>query len=630
MLVMCTACGAHQATTPDNLCAGCANTRRNAILPLAAAVSATVVMLGASVLAERLTRRLRHQPPALATFARDLTAAAQAGQLDPVVGRDEEIERMIAILARRSKNNPVLLGEPGVGKTAMVEGLANRIASGQVPAALLNKRVLALNIASLVAGTKYRGEFESRVRRLLDEVRLAAREIILFIDELHLLVGAGGAEGAMDLSSMLKPELARGELQCIGATTFEEYRRYIEVDAALERRFQPLMIAEPSLAASVAILRALRERYSQHHRVNIDDAAIEAAVSLSARYVTNRNLPDKAIDVMDEAASAAALRGESTVTVDAVTTVIAKWTGIPANQLSQRHNQDLLTLESALAERIIGQPAALTRIAESIRRSRTGLKDPQKPVGSFFFCGPSGVGKTETARMLASVLFGTSTAFVRVDLSEYTESHAVSRLIGAPPGYAGHDDPGQLREPLRRHPYSVVLFDNLEQAHHDVAALLLQILDQGQLTDSKGRIINFRHAIVIFTATLSASALKRAIRGEWLERIDDLIEFQPLTQATGEAIVAAEVRALQERVAARGVTLILTPAASAIIAAQSLKTGQGARAISQTIAHAITTPLSNTLLAQQLPTHSRIIIEAQPHTESEGSDTKNMIRLSIQ
>src|SRR5581483_4449794 len=421
----------------------------------------------------------------LGQYSRDLTDAARRGDLDPVIGRDDEVERVVSILSRRSKNNPVLIGEPGVGKTAIVEGLAQRIARGAVPVALRDKRVLALALGPLVAGTKSRGEFEGRVKRILDEVKRAGREVILFIDELHTLVGAGAAEGSLDLGSMIKPELARGELQCIGATTFDEYRKYIESDAALERRFQPVQVDEPTIEQTVAILRGLRPRYAQHHAVRIDDDALEAAAALSARYIADRYLPDKAIDVVDEAAAAAAMQGDAVVGVERVAAVVSRWTGIPQGTLTDAQRAGLLALEEQLGARVVGQDVAIRAVAEAIRRARAGLKDPRKPVGGFLFIGPSGVGKTELARSLAHALFGTDDALVRLDLSEYTEAHTISRLLGAPPGYQGHDEPGQLTEPVRRRPYSVVLFDEIEKAHPDVAAILLQILDDGRVTDAK-------------------------------------------------------------------------------------------------------------------------------------------------
>ncbi|MBD5635294.1 MAG: ATP-dependent Clp protease ATP-binding subunit, partial [Candidatus Eremiobacteraeota bacterium] len=449
MTTICETCGVRPATVRDftlrsgswveaEVCEGCARRRRTAIVPLVgSALAAVALAVGTTFGIDRLQRgerelpatdprewakRLRTTTPTLSSFSRDLTAAARAGELDPVVGRDVEIERVVAILSRRSKNNPVLIGEPGVGKTAVVEGLAQRIASGDVPASLRDKRILALSLGPLVAGTKYRGEFEGRVKRILEEVKRSAREIVLFIDELHALVGAGAAEGSLDLSSMIKPELARGELQCIGATTFDEYRKHIEADSALERRFQPVTVNEPSIAEAAAILRGLRGRYGEHHGVSISEEAIDAAAALSARYIVDRYLPDKAIDLMDEASSSVALRGGGTVEVADIAAIVSKWTGIPQGALTEEQSRGLLALESALAKRVVGQSRAIDAVAQAIRRGRAGLKDPRKPVGGFLFVGSSGVGKTELARAIAAEIFGTEDALVRIDLTEYTES----------------------------------------------------------------------------------------------------------------------------------------------------------------------------------------------------------------
>ncbi|MGD1066298.1 MAG: ATP-dependent Clp protease ATP-binding subunit, partial [Vulcanimicrobiaceae bacterium] len=443
------------------VCEDCAKRRRRAPLAILGAAAAAAALVGGAALAIDSANRRggtkgEQSPPnpspslanlsrvfggpsTLAQYSRDLTEAARRNELDPVIGRDDEVERVISILARRSKNNPVLIGEPGVGKTAIVEGLAQRIARADVPQALREKRVLALSLGPLVAGTKYRGEFESRVKKIIDEVKRAGREVILFIDELHTLVGAGAAEGSLDLSSMIKPELARGELQCIGATTFDEYRKYVESDAALERRFQPVQIDEPTIEQTVTILRGLRPKYAAHHGVTISDEALEAAAALAARYIADRYLPDKAIDVVDEAAAGAAMRGEATVDVERVAAVVSRWTGIPQGTITDAQRAGLLALESALEARVVGQDPAVRAVAEAIRRARAGLKDPRKPVGGFLFIGPSGVGKTELARALAHALFGTDEALVRLDLSEYTEAHTVSRLLGEPPGYQGHD-----------------------------------------------------------------------------------------------------------------------------------------------------------------------------------------------
>ncbi|MEO6991968.1 MAG: ATP-dependent Clp protease ATP-binding subunit [Candidatus Baltobacteraceae bacterium] len=633
MTQTCETCGARPASVRDfalrggrwvaaDVCAECAKRRRSAILPLAgAAASALLLAVGAGLAIERMGREERPNPvtgagdlakrfrggtPTLSAFSRDLTAAAREGKLDPVVGRDEEVERVVAILARRSKNNPVLVGEPGVGKTAIVEGLAQRIVRGQVPPSLRDKRVVALAIGPLVAGTKYRGEFESRVKKILDEVRRASRDIVLFIDELHTLVGAGAAEGSLDLSSLIKPELARGELQCIGATTFEEYRKHIEADSALERRFQPVMVAEPTIEQTAAILRGLRPRYAAHHGVTISDEAVAAAAALSARYIVDRFLPDKAIDLIDEAAASVSQRAQPgssalpEVGVDDVSAIVSKWTGIPQGSLSEEQTRSLLALEDALAKRVVGQDDAVRIVAQAIRRGRAGLKDPRKPVGGFLFVGPSGVGKTELARALAAVLFGTDDALVRIDLSEYTESHTISRLLGAPPGYAGHDEAGQLTEPVRRRPYSVVLFDEFEKAHADVAAILLQILDDGRVTDAKGRTIDFRHAIVILTSNLDADEIAFSIRPELINRLDDVVRFRALGVAEIEQIVDLQMHAVGERLGERRVTLILTDDARRFIAHESLAAGTGAREVARTVARLVTTPLSSALLRGEI------------------------------
>jgi ATP-dependent Clp protease ATP-binding subunit ClpC len=621
---LCDGCGQRPAQLFDGtrqLCTGCAQRRAlgNAMPFLGAALAAAGLIAGSVMLAERLqsegeggrtpldelSKRLRGGTPTLASFSRDLTELARAGKLDPVIGRDEEIERVVSILARRSKNNPVLVGEPGVGKTAIVEGLAQRILAGTVPGALRGKRVLALALGPLVAGTKYRGEFESRVKRILDEIKRNAGDVILFIDELHTLVGAGAAEGALDLGSMIKPELARGELQCIGATTFDEYRKYIESDAALERRFQPVMVEEPSIEQTMAILRGLRDGYALHHNVTIGDDAVEACAALSARYIADRFLPDKAIDLMDEAAASVALKNKGAAIRPAVTptdvaAVVTRWTGIPQSSLTESQANRLLDLERVLSERVVGQPHAVTSVADAIRRARAGLQDPRKPLGSFLFRGPSGVGKTELAKALAEALFGSEGALVRIDLSEFTEAHTVSRLLGAPPGYAGHDQPGQLTEPVRRRPYCVVLFDELEKAHADVAAILLQILDDGRVTDAKGRTIDFRHCLIVLTTNLEDDELAFALRPELLNRIDEVVSFQPLGLPEIEAIVTIHVDALVERLGARNVALRLTPEAKAYLARVSMGAGSGARYVQRTVSHYVSTPLSASLLRGDL------------------------------
>ncbi|MFN2459306.1 MAG: ATP-dependent Clp protease ATP-binding subunit [Candidatus Velthaea sp.] len=625
MVDTCEVCRERPADTRDfalrggrwqsaKVCSECLRRRQRAVLPyLGAALSAATLFAGAAVAIERFGRRDGSAGPApappdlgrffrgsgtptLGQYARDLTAAARAGELDPVIGREREVERVVSILARRSKNNPVLIGEPGVGKTAIVEGLAQRIAAGNVPAALRDKRVLALSLGPLVAGTKYRGEFESRVKRILDEVKRAARDVVLFIDELHTLVGAGAAEGSLDLSSMIKPELARGELQCIGATTIDEFRKHIESDAALERRFQPVMVDEPTIEQTAEILRGLREKYATHHRVTIGDDALDAAATLSARYIADRYLPDKAIDVIDEAAATASMQGFSNVDAERVAAVVSRWTGIPQGTLTDAQRAGLLALEAQLEKRVIGQSSAVRLVAEAVRRARAGLKDPRKPVGGFLFIGPSGVGKTELARALAQALFGTDDALIRLDLSEYTEQHTISRLLGAPPGYAGHDEPGQLTEAVRRRPYSVVLFDEIEKAHPDVAAILLQILDDGRVTDAKGRTIDFRHALIVLTSNLERDEVEGNLRRELLDRIDDVVVFADLGPAEIEKIVELQLGALAERLGARSMTLVLTDGARSYLTKQSIASGNGARYVARSIARHVTTPLSGAIL----------------------------------
>ena len=628
----------------------------------------------------------RPAKPALTTFGRDLTAMAKKGELDPVVGREKEIERIIRILSRRTKNNPALLGDPGVGKTAIVEGLAERIVKGEVPDILRDKTVISLDLGGMVAGTKYRGEFESRVKKVLDEILAKKRQVILFIDELHTLVGAGGAEGAIDAGNMLKPGLARGGLQVIGATTVTEYRKNIEKDPALERRFQPVLVSEPSVDLTIKILQGLRERYEQHHQVKLPDAALVAAATLADRYISDRFLPDKAIDVMDEAAAkvrlqiftsspelkkvqkqleelkrekesalttqqyekAAATRdkigalekqakeltakwkqehgSEATVTEDDIASIVSDWTGIPVIKLTAAETEKVIQMEAGLHKRIIDQDEAVVAISQAIRRGRAGLKPPQRPVGSFIFAGPTGVGKTEVARRLAEFLFGTQDALTRVDMSEYMEIHTVSRLIGAPPGYVGYDEGGTLTEAVRRKPYSVILFDEIEKAHPDVFNVLLQILDDGRLTDSKGHAVDFKNTVIIMTSNIGQKEIvsqgaigflpredreasyekmrdtvmgdmKKEFRPEFLNRVDEIIVFHPLTEEELKQIAGILIADMQKQVINRGLKLEITEAVKERVIKDGFDPKYGARPLRRAVQHLLENPLSNELIA---------------------------------
>ncbi|WP_221569216.1 ATP-dependent protease ATP-binding subunit ClpC [Alkalihalobacillus sp. TS-13] len=622
--------------------------------------------------------------PTLDSLARDLTAVARDDSLDPVIGRSKEIERVIEVLSRRTKNNPVLIGEPGVGKTAIAEGLAQQIINNEVPETLRDKRVMTLDMGTVVAGTKYRGEFEDRLKKVMDEIRQAGN-IILFIDELHTLIGAGGAEGAIDASNILKPALARGELQCIGATTLDEYRKYIEKDAALERRFQPIRVNEPTNDESVQILKGLRDRYEAHHRVTITDDAIDAAVKLSDRYISDRFLPDKAIDLIDEAASKVRLRSytappnlkeleqrlesvrkekdaavqsqefekaaslrdseqklreelESTkntwkekqgqenteVTPEDIALVVSNWTGVPVSKLKQEETERLLNMEDILHNRVIGQEEAVKAISKAIRRARAGLKDPKRPIGSFIFLGPTGVGKTELARALAEALFGDEDATIRIDMSEYMEKHTTSRLVGSPPGYVGHEEGGQLTEKVRRNPYSVILLDEIEKAHPEVFNILLQVLEDGRLTDSKGRTVDFRNTVVIMTSNVGANTLKRnkhmgfttqsedqayenmktkvmdemkkAFRPEFLNRIDETIVFHTLEKEHLKHIIGLMSNQLQKRLAEQGIDIEMTEAALEKIAEEGYDPDYGARPLRRALQRRIEDRLSEELL----------------------------------
>lgn len=627
--------------------------------------------------------------PTLDSLARDLTALAKEGALDPVVGREKEIERVIQVLSRRTKNNPVLIGEPGVGKTAIVEGLAQRIVNNEIPETLRDKRVLTLDMGTVVAGTKYRGEFEDRLKKIMDEIRQAGN-VILFIDELHTLIGAGGAEGAIDASNILKPALARGELQTVGATTIDEYRKYIEKDAALERRFQPILVDEPTPEDAIKILHGLRDRYEAHHRVKISDAAIEAAVMLSDRYITDRFLPDKAIDLIDEAASrvrlnaytippnikelekeleevrkekdsavqsqefekAAAFRDreqklreelervkqawkekqgqtDAEVTPDDIAEIVSSWTGIPVKQMQEEEAARLLDMEKILHKRVIGQDEAVKSVARAIRRARAGLKDPKRPIGSFIFLGPTGVGKTELARALAEAMFGDENAMIRIDMSEYMEKHTTSRLVGSPPGYVGYEEGGQLTEKVRRKPYSVVLFDEIEKAHPEVFNILLQVLEDGRLTDGKGRTVDFKNTIIIMTSnvgqelirksgtlgfTTQKSAednyeamkqkvmeeLKRAFRPEFLNRVDEIIVFHQLSEAHIKEIVTLMAEEIRRRVKEQGIDFELDDEVILSIAKEGFDPLYGARPIRRSLTRLVEDRLSEALLAGEI------------------------------
>ena len=633
-------------------------------------------------------------------FSRNLTQAARDGKLDPIYGREVEISRLIQILCRRTKNNPVLIGEAGVGKTAIVEGLAQKIANNDVPEILEDKRVVSLDLGAMIAGTRFRGEFEERLKASIDEIQKSDGEVILFIDELHTVVGAGAAQGAMDASNMLKPALARGDLQCIGATTLDEYHKYIEKDSALERRFAPIFVEEPSVEDTILMLRSLRDRYEAHHKVTISDEALSAAVKLSSRYMTERKLPDKAIDLMDEAAAklrvalysmpetlreqkrkidqleaeeeqasverdyeravkmkAERLRLEQefnaqrekweveqkldeVVDVNDIADVIHQWTGIPLTQLMESEAEKLLHMEDRLHERIIGQDEAIKAISDAIRRARSGMKDPRRPNGSFIFIGPSGVGKTELAKALAEFLFDDEDALVRIDMSEYREQHTVSRLFGAPPGYVGYEEGGQLTEAVRRRPYRVVLFDEIEKAHPEVWNALLQILDDGRLTDGQGHIVDFRNTVLIMTSNLGTEfvkrggalgflestddedekqsqdkiqkALKGAFRPEFLNRIDDIIMFSPLSHENVMGIVTLQLAELQERLDDYGVKMEVSLAAQSWLADQGYDPLLGARPLKRAMQKYLESPLATQLLASGYQPGDTVLVDKEP------------------
>ena len=578
-------------------------------------------------------------------FSRDLTALAAAGELDPVIGREKEVKRTIEILSRRRKNNPALIGEPGVGKTAVAEALAIAIAERRVPRDLSGKRLVALDLSSMVAGTKYRGEFEERIKNILTEVRRAG-DVILFLDELHTIVGAGSAEGAIDAANILKPALGRGDLQVIGATTTEEYRRYIEKDAALERRFQPVTVAEPSPPDAEAILQGLRPKYERHHRITISDAALSAAVRLSVRYLPDRRLPDKAVDLMDEAASLVRLREgfSPIVTGEDVAQVVAGWTGIPTAALTGTETQRLLALEDTLSSRVIGQEQAVAAVCRAIRRGRVGLKEPDRPVGSFLFLGPTGVGKTELCKALAQALFGTEKALIRFDMSEYMEKHTVSRLLGSPPGYVGYEEGGQLTEAVRRRPWSVILFDEIEKAHEDVWNVLLQAMEDGTLTDAQGRKADLRNCVLILTSNVGAARItargslgfsmeesadglrpqeqversvleevRRTFRPEFLNRLDETVVFHQLGPVQLTAIAGHLLSAFSQRLLALGVGFRVTDEALELLARAGLDPDYGARPLRRVIRAQVEDPAAELLLSGALPAGSLLTL-----TEREG------------
>ena len=624
--------------------------------------------------------------PTLSKYGTDLVRAAKDGRIDPIIGREKETERVVQILSRRTKNNPCLIGEPGVGKTAVVEGLAQRIADGTVPENLRDSTIVTLDISSMIAGAKYRGEFEERMKGVMEEVAKNPR-IILFVDEIHTIIGAGGAEGAVDAANIIKPALARGTMQLIGATTIEEYRKYIEKDAALERRFQSVMVGEPTPEEAVQILYGLRDKYEAHHKLKISDEAIEAAVALSVRYIGDRFLPDKAIDLVDEAASklhiqgytpsdevkaleeklknvraekeeailgedyekAASVRdtekelqeqiknakasspdkGETVVRAEDIEDIVTAWTGIPVKKLAAEESQRLLNLDKILKERVIGQDEAVDAVAKAIRRGRTGLKDPKRPVGSFIFLGPTGVGKTELSKVLADVMFGSADAMIRVDMSEYMEKHSVSKLIGSPPGYVGYEEGGQLTEKIRRHPYSVVLFDEIEKAHPDVFNILLQILDDGILTDAQGRRVDFKNCIIIMTSNVGASsilepkrlgfsaesskaadaekmkqnvmdALKETFRPEFLNRVDDIIVFNKLSDDDIKKIASLMLDEVKDRISRRGITVSFSDEVTSLLAKEGFDPVYGARPLRRAIVRRVEDGLSEEILSGRI------------------------------
>jgi ATP-dependent Clp protease ATP-binding subunit ClpC len=564
----------------------------------------------------------------LKKYSTNLTEMAKRGELDPVIGRAEEIRRVEQILSRRRKNNPVLIGEPGVGKTAIVEGLAQKIVAGDVPDNLKDREIIALDIAAMVAGSKFRGEFEDRLKAVIKEIEASAGKTIVFIDEIHTIVGAGAAEGAIDASNMLKEPLARGKLQLIGATTLDEYREHIEKDKALERRLQRVFVPEPSIEETIEILKGLRERLEQHHRVKITDAAIEAAAKLSERYISDRFLPDKAIDLIDEAASRIRVdKSGDTVTEGHIAAVVSQWTGIPAERMLAEERERLAKMEELLHTRVIDQEEGVKAIAEAVRHSRAGLSDPRRPIGTFLFLGPTGVGKTELAKALAEFLFGSDSALLRIDMSEYMERHAVARLIGSPPGYVGYEEGGQLTEAVRRRPYQVILFDEVEKAHPQVMNLLLQLLDEGRLTDGHGRTVDFRHTIIIMTSNVGSEhftegaseerirdkiheELRRTFRPEFLNRIDEIIIFHQLSEEAIKQIVDLKVRALNARLTEQGITLTLTDEAKKVIAKKGYDPHYGARPLERALKRLVENPLAMKIVNGEIKEGDRVVVDA--------------------
>jgi ATP-dependent Clp protease ATP-binding subunit ClpC len=564
----------------------------------------------------------------LKKYSSNLTEMAQRGELDPVIGREQEIRRMEQILSRRRKNNPVLIGEPGVGKTAVVEGLAQRMAAGDVPDTLKGKELVALDIAAMVAGSKFRGEFEDRLKAVIKEIEASAGKTIVFIDEIHMIVGAGAAEGAIDASNMLKEPLSRGRFQLIGSTTLDEYREHIEKDSALERRLQQVYIGEPSVDETVEILAGLRGKLEEHHQVKITDEALEAAAKLSERYISDRFLPDKAIDLVDEAASRIRVEGDETpVSAAQIAAIVSQWTGIPAERMLTEERTRLTEMEDRLHQRVIDQEEGVHAIAEAVRHSRAGLSDPRRPIGTFLFLGPTGVGKTELAKALAAFLFGSDAALLRIDMSEYMERHTVARLIGSPPGYVGYEEGGQLTEAVRRRPYQVVLFDEAEKAHPQVMNLLLQLLDEGRLTDGHGRTVDFRHTILILTSNVGSEffqgdlsetqvhekikeELRHAFRPEFLNRIDETIIFHPLSQETILQIVDLKAAALNARLAEQDITVSLTDEAKRVLAKAGYDPHYGARPLERAMKRLVENPLAMKIVSGEVSSGDRVTVDA--------------------